>query len=72
MKNKINISIGIGCLSSIFLSWWTDRTLDFFFFYFTGKEIDIPFILSFLVNLFTGVFAIIANLISEIVKICIS
>lgn len=72
MKNKINITLGTGCLTSIFLSWWTDRTLDFWCSYFTGKEIDIPFILSFLINLFTGVFSIIANVISEIAKICIS
>ena len=72
MKNKINITLGTGCFTSIFLIWWTDRTLDFWCSYFTGKEIDIPFILSFLINLFTGVFSIIANVISEIAKICIS
>ncbi len=73
MKEKtISITTGLGCFTAILFSWWTDRTLDFWCSYFTGREIDIPFIISFLVNLFFGIIAMMANIISEIAKICIS
>ena len=48
MKEKtISITTGLGCFTAILFSWWTDRTLDFWCSYFTGREIDIPFIISF-------------------------
>lgn len=70
-NNSINICCGDGCLVAILFSWWTDRTLDYWCTYFSGHDVNIPFIFSFIINLFFSGIAMLANLVSEIVRICI-
>lgn len=71
-KTNININLqGLGCLTAILFSWWTDRTLDFWCSYYTGHEVNIPFFFSFLLNLFCGLFATLGNIVSEIIRVCI-
>lgn len=70
---EINLNfMGCGCLMAILFSWWTDRTLDFWCSYIAGHIVNIPFILSFLFNLFFSGVAMPLNIISEIARACIN
>jgi len=53
------------------ISFWTDRTLDFWLTYFKGNPIDVPFWLSMLATLIFNGFILAVNIISEIVRLCI-
>lgn len=60
-------------LASIILipiSFWTDRTLEFWLTYLKGQSIDVPFWLSVLTTFILNGAILIINVISEIVRLC--
>lgn len=63
-----NITISTACLFALFFTWWTDRNIDFWCSYFSGHNVNIHWFWSFLLNLFGGIFVIIGDIVSEIVK----
>lgn len=52
------------------LTFWTDRTLDFWCSYFSGHTINIPLWLSALTSIISNGVMLILNIISEIVRLC--
>lgn len=52
------------------LTFWTDRTLDFWCTYFSHHAVNIPGWISFLITVFFNILAFILNIISEIVRAC--
>lgn len=60
-----------GCIIALLFSWWTDAQLDFWISYFRREEINVPFIFSFLLNLFLGFLMIVLDIISEIGKLVV-
>jgi len=60
----LSIYIGIACA----LTFWTDRTLDFWLTHFKGEVVDVPYWLSFLTTLVLSPIVVGANLLSEIVR----
>lgn len=57
--------------SCIVLSFWTDRTLDFWVSRFEGVAVDVPAWISVLVTLITNFIMLALNIISEIVRLFI-
>lgn len=53
------------------VTMWTDRSLDFWFTYFKGEEVNIPWYLSLLVTVVFNGFILLANLISELFRFAV-
>ena len=63
--------VGCGCLIALLFSWWTDMQLDYWVSYFKGEQVDVPFILAFLLNLFLGVIMLVLDVVGEIGKLVV-
>lgn len=82
MRNKYtsvdaNRSTSQGCFylvgwlaGTFFLSFWTDRNLDFWLTHLKGETVDCPFWLSFLASGFLPV-GLFANLMGEIARLVV-
>jgi hypothetical protein len=53
------------------LTFWTDRTLDFWLSYFKEMPIDVPWYLSALATLVSNGLSIPVNVVSEIARLCL-
>lgn len=53
------------------LSFWTDRTLDFWVSYFKGINVNVPFWISILSSIFFNVISLGVNIISEIMRLIV-
>lgn len=56
------------CVLIGMISFWTDRNLDFWFSYFKGHPIDVPYWMSFLVSVVFNVIIVGFNIIAELAK----
>lgn len=70
MKREFKLTCTGSMIAAILFSWWTDRTLDFWCTYFTGNEVNVPFVFSMLATLFGGYLATLGNVVSEIIRLC--
>lgn len=78
MKVKLNNSGNVGCgiagiifvvILSVFLANWTGGNLEWLVLTFGGKVVDIPFILSLVLNIVLNGVALAFNVVVEILKI---
>ena len=65
------LTIGFSFIVTLLVTFWTDRTLDFWCTYFAHHTINIPFWLSFMLTALFNVITIALNIISEIVRLCL-
>lgn len=63
--------IGIIIIFFLFLSLWTDRTLDFWCTYLAHHVVNVPFWLSFVATVAGNGIIVALNIISEIVRLVI-
>jgi len=54
--------------TTISISFWTDRTLDYWLTYFKDMPVDVPFWLSVLVTILLNCFIFSINVISELIR----
>lgn len=80
MKNSIE-NLGCGMIAFIFsiiigmivaISFWTDRTLDFWFTYFKGEPIDVPYWLSLVTTVLLNGIILAVNILSELARLFVS
>ena len=63
-------SIALVVVILIGLSFWTDRSLDFWCTYFSHHTVDVPFWMSALLSFIGNGAVFVLNLVSEIVRVC--
>lgn len=66
----IEVIIVLFVLSVIPISIWTDRTLDFWCTHFAHHPVNCPWWLSFIVTVVGNGVVLLANCVSEIVRLC--
>ena len=69
---KEEMQMLVGWLSlGLITSFWTDRNFDFYFSYFKGEEVNVPYWMSLIASFLSGAYSFIFNFIGELCRYAI-
>lgn len=75
LKSLYNKLVSIGGIIMIILSFpmafWTQRTIDFWGEKLSGHVVHVPYYLAYMLTVFTNIFGISTNLLSELIRLLI-